>query len=553
MSIPGPATQIDLEDSSSVFGPAGEKPEGLTRSAACLSLELATVSYSLNTDPWQKAGWRDFSILADNDLLTGSALNGPAASPLEELSRGVRQTLTQMRLTMRDPVTQYLGFKRQQEENSSACKAVVFSRPCGSYVLIGISFKGTGKRLFDWIPNMRIRAEDGYHGGFSRIAGQFMEACSRIEFPETAKDLGLARLTLMDILAYMRNPSAPFRLWISGHSQGAAVMQVFIDRLVHSGVPKELISGVGFASPSVTENHRPDAGRLPIIHILNADDLIPRIGFTGHLGQCYLFVPDSREREELYRAEWNSPCFKEVLEYYRQAEDTDDALVLCLAALEMVGGQSSDTLHRVVSAADQLSILPDWLKPETEITIPGVKSLAGQIREQYGAVTGGKEVPEEELAAARARFGDMAARYGMTTWMMAAMRGITLPHRMYGNGREETAYKYIVTKHADELVLTDDPAAPDRAHHLTEDGGGTRRTSRLAAPGTMPAPAVFRRVYRPAVPGAVRRTGTPGKGKIRLTLPEGPEHIASAMTPSSDPKGSGKKRPPAHLTLNGEE
>ena len=93
MNIPGPITQINLADVSPIFGPDGKKPEGLSRSAACLSLELATTAYSMDTAPWQSAGWRDFSILADSDLLTGSALNGPAASPLEGLSRGVRQTL----------------------------------------------------------------------------------------------------------------------------------------------------------------------------------------------------------------------------------------------------------------------------------------------------------------------------------------------------------------------------------------------------------------------------------------------------------------------------
>ena len=52
MSIPGTATQINLEDTSPVFTPSGEKPEGLSRSAACLSLELAMTSYSMNIAPW---------------------------------------------------------------------------------------------------------------------------------------------------------------------------------------------------------------------------------------------------------------------------------------------------------------------------------------------------------------------------------------------------------------------------------------------------------------------------------------------------------------------
>ena len=537
MTVPGPATQINLADCSPVFGPGGIKPAGLSRSAACLSLELAVTSYSMNTDPWRDAGWRDFSILADNDLLTGSALNGPAASPLEELSRGVRQKLTHMRLTMRDPVTQYLGFKRQQDENAGACKAVVMARPCGTYIVIGIGFKGTGKRLFDWIPNLRITPADGYHGGFAQVAGQFAEACGRIEFPETARELGLSRLTLSEILTYMRIPSSPFRLWVCGHSQGAAVAQVFIDRLVQSGIAAQNVSGFGFASPSVTVEHRRNARQLPMNHILNADDLIPRVGFTGHLGQCWLFVPDDRERAELYGNEWNSPCFREVLEVYRRAEDTDDVLVMGMAALDLIGVQSSDTLYRVLSAAEQVPLLSDWLKPTADITMPVVNGLAGKLREQYRTVTGGREVPQEQLDAYRGRFGDLAARYGMTNWAMAALRAAALPHRMYaadmGKGTVRTAYQYIVTGHTEELIGTADPvgvyprpAEPDRRTETAEKTQKTDKTEQTAKlNGTLkqPASGFLPPLRRFAPPGP----GLPEKGKVRLTLPKKPANFVS--------------------------
>ena len=77
MTVPGPATQINLADCSPLFGPEGIKPEGLSRSAACLSLELAVTSYSMNTDPWRDAGWR-----VGDQRLIGLYLDGRPGDPV---------------------------------------------------------------------------------------------------------------------------------------------------------------------------------------------------------------------------------------------------------------------------------------------------------------------------------------------------------------------------------------------------------------------------------------------------------------------------------------
>ena len=534
MNIPGPITQINLADISPIFGADGKKPEGLSRSAACLSLELATAAYSMDTAPWQSAGWRDFSILADSDLLTGSALNGPATSPLEGLSRGVRQTLTHMRVTMRDPVTQYLGFKRQQDENASACKSVVMARRCGAQTVIAISFKGTGKRLFDWIPNLRIRPENGYHGGFAQLASQFLAACGRIDFPETAREMGLPKLTLALVLTYMRSPSSPFRLWICGHSQGSAVAQIFIDYLVKSGVSRECVSGFGFASPTVTEEPRQDAWKMPMKHILNADDVVPRVGFTDHLGSCYLFVPDDGNRAELYGGDWDSPCFREMLSFYREVDDTDDALLTAMAALDLIGDQSSESLRRFLSGTEALSFLPEWAKLDADITIPGVNALARQLRDQYRTVTGLEDFPQEELAAARARFGDMEARYGLTNWFSTLLRAVTLPHRMYGipaKGEDKTAYQYIVIGHSDELVQADHALGTGGFRHVMKPVGLTVEPVKT---GKAPAVSLRHQIRRPAVPGPARPASD--RPAVRLTLPGTQEPKAPAPDASSGPE-----------------
>ena len=476
MSVPGVLTGVDLEDSSPVFSASGQRPEALTREAACLSLELSATAYSMHIAPWQNAGWRDFSILADDDLLTGGALNG-STSAVGGLTRDVMQTLTHMRVTMRGPVTQYLGFKRYADENASACKAVVMSRRAGGRILIAIGFMGTGKRLFDWIPNLRIRPENGYHGGFFQLTEQFFSAAGKIEFPEAAKEMGLPRLTLANVLIYMKTPSSPFRLWVSGHSQGAAVMQVLIDRLVDSGVAENLISGVGFASPSVTEQVRRDGWKLPIRHVLNADDVIPRVGFRGHLGISYFFMPDRQQREEMYRSEWDSPCFQEILRFYRQAEDTGDVLMMSMAALELLRGQSADTVRRLQTAVEQLPAFQDRQRGGSEWTIPVLDGLTAQLREQYIAFSGGADVPEEKLAGIRFRFEEMASQYGLTAWLNAAFRGVTLPHKLYmdpDKGESPASYQYIVMKQADALIPVPDTDVPGSVRRAFEGEDGRR-------------------------------------------------------------------------------
>ena len=472
MAILGTATKVSLDDSSPLFSVAEHRPE-VARAAACLSLELANTAYSMDIAPWQKAGWRDFSLLADDGLLTGSMLNGPA-SPLGDLTRGVMQTLTRLRVNMQDPVTQYLGFKRHQDENANASKAVVVSRRRGTTYLVGIGFMGTGKRLFDWIPNLRFRPDNGYHGGFWRLADQFLEAAARIEFPETAKELHLSRLTLRDIFTDMKNPHSRFRLWACGHSQGAAVLQILFDRLIREGVLSKYLAGYGFASPMVTQESRTDAWCLPIRHILNADDMVPRVGANSHLGKCFVFIPNQEQQMEMYRAEWASPCFREMLRFYRRVSDTGTALIVMLAVLELVRGQSEDTIGRLLAGSDLLSFLPDFLRLDGDIGIPALNALTAQLREEYLAVTGDPVFPEDRLTAVCDCYKDMIARHGLPAWFRAALRAFTLPHKRLGDtarGEPMGAYQYIVTGHMSELIYVTDanlPAMVNRPDTLTE-------------------------------------------------------------------------------------
>ena len=47
-----------------------------SRNAACMSLELASLAYTLDVESWRREGWTDISYHVDNTLLTGDEANG---------------------------------------------------------------------------------------------------------------------------------------------------------------------------------------------------------------------------------------------------------------------------------------------------------------------------------------------------------------------------------------------------------------------------------------------------------------------------------------------
>ena len=69
----GPITHCDLASLSSLTLPFESDPffrlrPPFTKEAAELSMELAQMTYTLELEPWEQAGWNDFSIQIDNSL-----------------------------------------------------------------------------------------------------------------------------------------------------------------------------------------------------------------------------------------------------------------------------------------------------------------------------------------------------------------------------------------------------------------------------------------------------------------------------------------------------
>ncbi len=452
MSGTGRLTGCDLNDITPLCMP-WEENRGLvqpvfSRKAALLSLELASSAYDLDLDAWREAGWRDFSFQVDNTLLTGQAVNGVSGG-LSAVISDYFKFLARARLNRINPISQLRGALRQRE-GSDTCKAVVMLHPrpgpAGRY-LVAVGFMGTGRRIYDWFSNFRLNREEGMHAGFLQLTREFEKKAWEICFPETAKELNLDRLTLSDILAECRRPGSRFRLWMAGHSQGGAVMQLFALREIRRGFLRQNMIGYGFASPSAVYA-RPDCdlGSFPLLHILNADDVFPRIGAALHVGRCRVMYPDTAMRAACAHAVWQDEVFRQAHRLLRSVTDSGGAFLLLWAMLLALGDVPAD------SAMAALNALAGSLAPEKLASALGsrrediLKALSRRAAQGYGVASEGREPPKETLAVLRGQIAALVTRYGGARFAKAALSCMAVFHRLRG------PYLYIVTERFDNLV-----------------------------------------------------------------------------------------------------
>ena len=144
------------------------------------------------------------------------------------------------------------------------------------------------------------------------------------------------------MLSELQSPNSRFRLWMAGHSQGSAVMQIFTYRLITDWrvLPQNMV-GYGFASPTVvTGLPVADPAAYPLIHILNSDDMVTRAGAIAHLGLCLEYPANDELRKAVYDLS-DLPADVEAREmlrpFFQQMTDTPSillhlsALLICLA------------------------------------------------------------------------------------------------------------------------------------------------------------------------------------------------------------------------------
>ena len=428
----------------------------LSHEAMTLSLELASLAYHLEFEDWVNAGWTDISIQIDNVLQSGvvEPKNAKNHFPTERLNnwklRRAKNALKENNL-----LTQITGVLRQRERSDTLkAVAMLHKHPDGRYV-VAIGFMGTGQRFYDWLSNLRFTTEEGFHKGFNQLTSCFEANADRIFFPDTAQELGLQSLTLRDIFDEMKTVNSRFFLWMSGHSQGSAVMQILAHRLISSrGVLPQNMVGYGFASPTVTcGKFVYDPAAYPLYHVLGSDDLVPRLGALFHLGLC-LFYPAT----EAFRREqcgWNEEqsARKALHPFVEKITDSltfieyASAFITCLA--EEKGEEGLASL--VDSKWTPLPI-------DKALTYAGGKiqnavgSFLRYMKQVYLALSG-RAIEEEKIDAIREQLRPVVRQFSLRQ-LLAGLGELTSgPHTLTQNATNAGgAYRHIVLKDWESLL-----------------------------------------------------------------------------------------------------
>ncbi len=458
MPVPGRFTECDLENITPLCMP-WQETDGLlqpafSRDTALLSHELASTAYDMETAAWEKAGWRDFSYQVDNKLLSGPNVNREGGGMIDGVMSEYYQQLAKMRLNRQNPISQVMGALRQRE-GSDTCKAVVMLHPLlGGQYLVAIGFMGTGKRIYDWISNFRVSRTEHMHAGFLQLTRQFEASCDAILFPETARELGVDKLSLSDVLLECHRPGSRFRIWMAGHSQGGAIMQLFAYQAIQKGLLRQNMLGYSFASPSVVYDHpRCELSAFPLFHIINADDVFPRTGAYYHIGRCRVFYPDEAMRRRCYGSAYEKEAFRALLAITRNVTDSAGAFLTVLALLktlqEYPQEESLSTLNGLIG-----SLIPE--KIVSAVSGRGddlLRAMIQKVKQGYALTSQREEPPEQTLSMLQKRIAELLKVYGTAAFSKGFLSALTLPHKLRGamSGKGLAPYQYIVTERFEEL------------------------------------------------------------------------------------------------------
>lgn len=451
-AVPGPVTGVDLRLTEALLCPWMADPWGRLRppvslTALQMSAELSAACQSLNVTPWLRAGWRDVTVQVDGEL-------APLEREWRSLAAKLQRSMLRAKMRGVNPLTQLTGMLREREAASTG-KAVVMLRPAqGGRYVVAICFMGTGTRFYDWFSNFRISTPEGIHEGFSQLTDQFEGNEAHIEFPETAREMGLERLTLAHILQEARSPHSRFLIWLSGHSQGGAVMQVYARRkLLEDGVYPQNLLGWGFASPSVATGQAAENPEgYPLYHVHNSDDLVPRCGAAVHLGVCLVYPADEALRRACYgwpRDEASVQARLAVRPLVRQMVDTPGCIVQLAALLTVLQQCPAKEIAQALGVEDS----PPATKLLERFDLRAL--LAGLLRRMqaaYLSVTG-QALPQEKLEASVTLTREILRQTGMKAFAGAMGQLLRYPHRMSAreNGDFATPYTWIARHGAAQL------------------------------------------------------------------------------------------------------
>ena len=543
----GVLTGVPLGDVRRLRLPLSSGPFGLLRpmpdhSAMALSLELSYMTYTLDLKPWMEAGWTDISMQVDNRLQSGITVGeseSVGSERMHALMNSWKVARARMAMMEVNPVAQILSAFRQREK-SDTIKAVTMIHPTGDgHYTVAIGFMGTGSRFYDWFSNFRFALESGFHSGFYQLTDVFLQSADRILFPGTAVELGLPMLTLADILREMRAPNSRFSLWMAGHSQGAAVMQVLTHRLLcEQDVLARHMVGYGFAAPTTTagDTGRPPAA-YPLYLVHNSDDLVPRIGALKHLGLGLLYQVDDPLRDAAYG--WDADPAEAALRTLAEGimchiEDTP-TMLLSLAALcqTLIDEKTEESFKQLTEKRWSIAPLDKAFTYAGDKVKDSLTRMARYARVAYRALAG-RRMDETAVVAQMEEMRPIVRELPLKKLLGELRDRYHPPHMLCRAHKQTGSYGYIVLEGCDRL-----------RPYVWEDvpGGSPRRVMArryvMFAPQSEQADAYPRRrvmlVHAPAHRSARDRGIGVHREQVRAGVTGGPHrHAAVLPLPQAD-------------------
>ncbi len=430
----------------------------LSRDGARFALELAQFSYDYRTAPWLSAGWTDISIQVDSHLLSGVRSMGEDRDWRQHILNMLVPRLARGLTVIANPVTEVRGALRGQVDHPTG-KAVTMVLPGGNGIcFVAIGFMGTGRRPQDWAGNMRLGHPDGFHEGFETIARQYEQNAGNIHFPAAARVLGFEKLTLADVLERCKKPGSPFRFVLAGHSQGAAVMQIWTHRRLMEGVLRENIAGFGYASPMAAVNMTEEERRCPLTHFLYSEDVFTRMGLREHLGRCFLLPADKGVRARCYGDDMNDPLFHIVLGLLNRQRDTAQALILCTGYLEALSQRPYKVIASSLSAFFESALME--LPAIAEDWIARLMRLIRRSFRRYYFNAVGQEMPDEMVRDVFHEMDALMGEYGAVRLSRMLVRSLYLTHSLVSpdpDGIRPAPYLYLVNHAFRDILPMEQP------------------------------------------------------------------------------------------------
>ena len=418
---------------------------------ARMSAELAANVYDLQIQPWVKAGWMDCSFVIEDKVV---ALDRDSDSKLAAIENEWKRRRARTLIRGLRPIGDLMRAARQLFVTDMG-KSVVMARalPDGRAV-IAISFIGTTQKFFDWFSNFKMQPHTGMHYGFLQLARQFDAQAARVLLPGLAAAFQEETYTLLDALLEAKREDSRVVFWISGHSQGGALVQTYTHLLLERGIRPELIFAYSFAAPTVTVcGGVSDPKAYPVFNVVNTDDIVSRVGSQVRLGVDLVYFPDDPFRAAHYGVETPlQKAFDRMLFVGGQVRSTSEGLCFGIALTRMLYAMDVDKHAELLltEIIPHLSLLRKMGLDTREIAI----YAEGKMAEYHRAFTGA--APDDALCD---RYAEslrlLSCEFGPRDTARALALALRAPHRIQPDPRDESfipPYIAIVRRHLSEAT-----------------------------------------------------------------------------------------------------